>query len=225
LRMGPAKEQATSYESLNCDICYEDDPLFSGVPHQLHIVFIMLLSKMDECLQVMEDCLVNKKRGKGEWDVLHNCYLIILKELFHISKFYSGAQEQFWGLFLGRKNVLPHMIVRYVKKTDDHRWLLENRIVTDFESKRHLAMMLFPDLKDKIMGYEMLIDRSQVLAESFGYISRAMPKSLQGDLFMAFETEKATGPGVLREWFVLVSQEIFNPKNALFVACPTVQVM
>ena len=220
LRMGFAKEQATSDESLNCDICYEDDPLFSGVPDQLHIVFIKLLSKMDECLQVMEDCLVNKKRGNGEWDVIHNCYLIILKELFHISKFYSGAQEQFWGLFLHRKNVLPHIIVRYVKETDDHRWLLENRIVTDFESRRHLAMMLFPDLKDKILGYEMLIDRSQVLAESFEYISRAMPRSLQGDLFMAFKNEKATGPGVLREWVVLVCQEIFNPKNALFVACP-----
>ncbi|RHN72634.1 putative HECT domain, ubiquitin [Medicago truncatula] len=217
LRMGFAKEQATS---LNCDICYEEDPLFLGVPDQLHIVFIKSLSKMDECLQVMEDCLVNKKRGKGELDVLHNCYLIILKELFHISKFYSGAQEQFWGLFLRRKNVLPHMIVRYVKKPDDHWWLLENRIVTDFESRKHLVMMLFPDLKDKILGYEMLIDRSQVLAESFEYISRAMPKSLQGDLFMAFKNEKATGPGVLREWFVLVCQEIFNPRNALFVACP-----
>ena len=220
LKMGFAKEQTTSYESLNYDICYEDDPLFSGLFDQLHIVFIKLLSKMDVCLQVMEDCLVNKKRGTRERGAVHNCYLIILKELFHISKYYSGAQQQFLGLFLHRKNVLPHMIVRYVKKTDDHRWLLENRIVTDFESRRHLVMMLFPDLKDKILGYEMLIDRSQVLAESFEYISRAMPKSLQGDLLMAFKNEEATGLGVLREWFVLVCQEIFNPKNALFVACP-----
>ncbi|RHN72632.1 putative HECT domain, ubiquitin [Medicago truncatula] len=221
LRMGFAEEQATSDESLNYDICYEEDPLFSGVPDQLHIVFIKLLSKMDECLQVMEDCLVNKEQGKG--DVIHNGwshYLIILKELFHISKFYSGAQEKFWGLLLHRKNVLPHMIVRYVKKTDDHQWLLENKIVTDFESRRHLALMLFPDSKDEISGYEMLIDRSQVLAESFEYMSRAKAKSLQGGIFMAFKNEKATGPGVLREWFVLVCREIFNPKNALFVACP-----
>jgi E3 ubiquitin-protein ligase NEDD4 len=37
---------------------------------------------------------------------------------------------------------------------------------------------------------------------------------------MEFKNEDATGPGVLREWFVLVCKEIFNPKNALFVACP-----
>ncbi|XP_039686295.1 E3 ubiquitin-protein ligase UPL5 isoform X3 [Medicago truncatula] len=223
LRMGLAMHQATSDEFLNCAICYTEGPLFAGVVDQLHIVFIKLLSKMDKCLEVMEDCLVNKKHGKGDGAAVHNGwshYIIILKVLFHISKFYSSAQEQFWGLFLRRKNVLPHMIVRYVKKTDDHRWLLENRIVTDFESRRHLVMMLFPYLNDEILGYEMLIDRSQVLAESFGYISQAMPRSLQGDLLMAFKNEKATGPGVLREWFVLVCQEIFNPRNALFVACP-----
>ena len=37
---------------------------------------------------------------------------------------------------------------------------------------------------------------------------------------MDFTNEEATGPGVLREWFFLVCQEIFNPQNALFVACP-----
>jgi E3 ubiquitin-protein ligase NEDD4 len=66
----------------------------------------------------------------------------------------------------------------------------------------------------------MLIGRSEVLTESFEYISRAKPTSLEGGLFMEFKNEDATGPGVLREWFVLVCKEIFNPKNALFVACP-----
>ncbi|KAL2527244.1 E3 ubiquitin-protein ligase UPL5 [Abeliophyllum distichum] len=37
---------------------------------------------------------------------------------------------------------------------------------------------------------------------------------------MEFKNEEATGPGVVREWFFLVCQAIFNPQNALFVACP-----
>ncbi|GAB4830760.1 hypothetical protein Ancab_004793 [Ancistrocladus abbreviatus] len=37
---------------------------------------------------------------------------------------------------------------------------------------------------------------------------------------MEFKNEEATGPGVLREWFLLVCQAIFDPQNALFVACP-----
>lgn len=37
---------------------------------------------------------------------------------------------------------------------------------------------------------------------------------------MEFKNEEATGPGVLREWFFLVCQALFNPQNALFVPCP-----
>ncbi|MCD7454458.1 hypothetical protein HAX54_024897 [Datura stramonium] len=67
--------------------------------------------------------------------------------------------------------------------------------------------------------HEMLIDRSQLLSESFEYIAHADPESLRGGLFMEFKNEEATGPGVLREWFFLACQAIFNPQN-VFVACP-----
>ncbi|RZC04812.1 E3 ubiquitin-protein ligase UPL5 isoform G [Glycine soja] len=66
----------------------------------------------------------------------------------------------------------------------------------------------------------ILEHRSQLLTESFEYIARAEPDSLHAGLFMEFKNEEATGPGVLREWFLLVCQAIFNPQNALFVACP-----
>ncbi|KAK8974049.1 hypothetical protein V6N11_064538, partial [Hibiscus sabdariffa] len=92
--------------------------------------------------------------------------------------------------------------------------------VTDFESRRHLAMMMFPEVKEDYEElHEMLIDRSQILSESFEYIARADPESLHAGLFMEFKNEEATGPGVLREWFFLVCQAIFNPENALFVPC------
>lgn len=82
-------------------------------------------------------------------------------------------------------------------------------------------MMMFPEVKEDYEDlHEMLIDRSQLLAESFEYIARADPVSLHGGLFMEFKNEEATGPGVLREWFFLVCQAIFNQQNALFVACP-----
>jgi len=223
LRMGLAEQQAASDEFLNCAICYKEDPLFAGVVDQLHIVFIKLLSKMDECLQFMEDCLVNKKHGKSDGAVIRNGwshYIIILKVLYHISKLHSGAKEMFWEVLLRQKSMLSHMIVQYSKKTDDHRWVLENRSVTDFECRRYLAMMLFPNLNNESLGYEMLIDRSQLLAESFEYISQANSKSLEDGLFMEFRNEEGTGPGVIREWLVLACQEIFNPEHALFVACP-----
>ncbi|KAJ0575019.1 putative HECT domain, Ubiquitin-like domain, Ubiquitin-like domain superfamily [Helianthus annuus] len=78
-----------------------------------------------------------------------------------------------------------------------------------------------PEVKDEYEElHEMLIDRSQLLAESFEYISGAEPGALRSGLFMEFKNEEATGPGVLREWFFLVCQAIFDPQNALFLVCP-----
>lgn len=82
-------------------------------------------------------------------------------------------------------------------------------------------MMMLPEAKEDYEEiHEMLIDRSQILAESFEYFSQAGPETLRAGLFMEFKNEEATGPGVLREWFCLVCQAIFNPQNALFLACP-----
>ncbi|XP_026451303.1 E3 ubiquitin-protein ligase UPL5-like [Papaver somniferum] len=87
--------------------------------------------------------------------------------------------------------------------------------------RRHLTMMLLPEVKSNGHLFEMLINREQLLAESFEYISKADAKDLRsGRLFMEFKNEVATGPGVLREWFCAVCQAICNPQNALYLAFP-----
>lgn len=197
-------------------------PLYGEEIEFLHHIFIDLLKKMDQCLHYMEECLAGK--GKGEGDITHSRwsqYLTILKELNSISKLYQGAEEDFWTVLRLRQFSLYRLITKYAKRIDDHHWILEQKDVLDFESRRHLAMMMFPEVKEDYEElHEMLIDRAHLLAESFEYIGRADPESLHGGLFMEFKNEEATGPGVLREWFFLVCQAIFNPQNALFVACP-----
>ncbi|BAT77325.1 hypothetical protein VIGAN_01542600 [Vigna angularis var. angularis] len=189
----------------------------------LHCLYMQLLNKIDQCLQKMDQNLAGQEMMEGDnpypgW----SHYLSILKELYQISKLYDGAEEKLWSVLRRHRNVLCLLIVRYAKRTDEHQWILEHRFVTNFESRRHLAMMMFPEVKEDYEElHEMLIDRSQLLAESFEYIARAEPESLHAGLFMEFKNEEATGPGVLREWFLLVCQAIFNPQNALFVACPT----
>ncbi|CAL5344397.1 unnamed protein product [Camellia sinensis] len=188
----------------------------------LYGIFTDLLGKMEQCLQKMEECLATKEKREGEqlpqgWDQ----YLAILKELNIISKLYQGAEEQFLTKLRQRKVSVCYLIIRYAKRSDDHKWLLEHKDVTDFESRRHLAMMMLHEVKDEYEElHEMLIDRSQLLSESFQYIARAEPEALRAGLFMEFKNEEATGPGVLREWFFMVCQAIFNPQNALYVACP-----
>ncbi|GAV65218.1 ubiquitin domain-containing protein/HECT domain-containing protein [Cephalotus follicularis] len=197
-------------------------PFYGEEIEHLYRIFHDLLSKMDKCLNIIESFLPVKESGDGEisssgWSQ----YLAILKELNGISKLYHGAEEKFWMVLRMRKTSLCALIIRSARRTEDHQWLLGCKDVTNFESRRHLVMIMFPEVKEDYEElHEMLIDRSQLLAESFEYIQHADPESLHGGLFMEFKNEEATGPGVLREWFYLVGQAIFNPQNALFVACP-----
>ncbi|KAL3519372.1 hypothetical protein ACH5RR_017521 [Cinchona calisaya] len=199
-------------------------PYYAGPDEieSLRLVFDDLLGKMDLCLKKLEEHLTVVEKGKGEQPVLGSRqYLTVLKELGSISKLYKGAEEIFWTHMRQRKVALCYLVLKFANRSDDNKWITDHKEVTNFEMRRHLAMMLLPEVKDEYEElHEMLIDRSQLLSESFEYITNAEPDSLRAGLFMEFKNEEATGPGVLREWFFLVCQEIFNPQNALFMACP-----
>ncbi|KAK4353748.1 hypothetical protein RND71_025942 [Anisodus tanguticus] len=188
----------------------------------LHDIYFDLLEKIEVCLKKMEEPLALKEKGEAEpFAVGWSQYLEILKEINGVSKLYKGSEDEFWNKMRHRKVALCFLIVRFAKRSEDHQWILEHKEVTDFKARRHLGMMMLPEVKDEYEElHEMLIDRCQLLSESFEYIAHADPESLRGGLFMEFKNEEATGPGVLREWFFLVCQAIFNPQNALFVACP-----
>nr|GMD06985.1 E3 ubiquitin-protein ligase UPL5 [Ipomoea batatas] len=188
----------------------------------LHFIFVDLLEKMGLCLRRMEERLRAREKGEAEPFVIGwYQYLAILKELNGIANLFKGADELFWEMLRQRKVSLCYLVVRFAKKSDDHSWIMKHKEVTNFEARRYLAMMMLPEVKDEYDElHEMLIDRSLLLRESFEYIASADPDALRGGLFMEFKNEEATGPGVLREWFFLVCQSIFNPQNALFIACP-----
>lgn len=202
----------------------EDDKLqYKDEIKCLHGIFINLLEKTDICLNNMEDHLGQNMNGGSSGHLLLGRWqhLAILKMLYNMSRLYVGAEERFWSCMEKRKTAMCYLIIHFAKRIEDHRWILEHKEVTNFEARRHLASMFLPEVKDDYEElHEMLIDRSQLLAESFEYIAHVEASSLQGGLFMEFKNEEATGPGVLREWFCLVSQAIFNPQNALFVTCP-----
>ncbi|KAI3825197.1 hypothetical protein L1987_06674 [Smallanthus sonchifolius] len=197
---------------------YSHSPWYCDEVNYLYTIFIDLVGKLQVCLNKVEEYIkARREKGDGGWDQ----YLCILRELHHIAVLYQGAEDKFWTNLRCNKASLCYLIVRYAKRGEDYKWILEHKDLTDFESRRHLIMLLLPEVKDEYEElHEMLIDRSQLLAESFEYIARAESGTLRGGLFMEFKNEEATGPGVLREWFFLVCQAIFNPQNALFVACP-----
>ncbi|CAN8246358.1 unnamed protein product [Cochlearia groenlandica] len=170
----------------------------------LYQLFIVFLSAMKTCMN---------KTMSGS--CCH--YLDILKILHLIAKVYEGGKEILAELLGDRKDSFCALVVKFTKRGDDIQWIYDYREATNFEARRHLAMMLFPDTKeDYDEMHEMLIDRSNLLAESYEYIAGASPEALRGGLFLEFKDEVATGPGVLREWFYLVCKELFNPEKSLF---------
>lgn len=214
---GPIRVPLTD-ELRSLPVCYADEILI------LHQLFIDMLSKLEKCLLKIQDhvdWLQKNDVGVGLISIGSCHYLSILKELNHISKLYNGCEGLFWDTMKQRKDAICYLIVKCAKRSEDHEWILDCKEVTNFEARRHLAMMMLPEVKEEYEElHEMLIDRSHLLEESFEYIAHAEPESLRAGLFMEFKNEEATGPGVLREWFFLVCQAIFNPQNALFVACP-----
>ncbi|CAF2042673.1 BnaA09g20850D [Brassica napus] len=187
---------------------------------KLFQIFRRLMTVMDICMTRIESSLGNRGVANTEaMSATWSQYLAVLKIVDSMCELYQGAKEQLASLLNARKVSFSALVLKFAKRgDDDHQWIFDYKEATTFESRRHLAMLLFPDVKeDYDEMHEMLIDRSNLFAESFEYISGATPGSLHSGLFMEFKNEEATGPGVLREWFYLVCQEIFNPRNALFL--------
>jgi len=57
-----------------------------------------------------------------------------LKELNAIFKLFLASEEQFWTILSMRKRALCMRVVRYAKRSDDHKWLPESKDIMDFES-------------------------------------------------------------------------------------------
>ncbi|KAL2932303.1 E3 ubiquitin-protein ligase UPL5 [Bienertia sinuspersici] len=169
------------------------DPLADEVNH-LFLIFSDLLCWIDKCLHKLELCLALNSDVEIYTSRWSQC-LAILKELHSISRLYPGSDDRFQTTMRQYKAGIRILILKYAKRADDNSWLIKHKDALDFESKRHLAMLLFPEVtEDYDELFEMLIDRSNLLAESYEYIYKAESSSLHAGLFMQFKDEEATGP-------------------------------
>ncbi|XP_074378097.1 E3 ubiquitin-protein ligase UPL5-like [Apium graveolens] len=178
--------------------------------------FHRLLERIDECLKEMEVLLRTETEFLGCYE-----YLAVLKELHNVSELFPDIAKQMRITLRDRKRSFCYLIIKYAVRSDDHGWISEYKGGTNFECRRHLAMMLLPEIKDEYddLSLYIVIRRSQLLAESFKFIAYAKGKTLRAGIYVEFKDEEAYGPGVLREWLVLVCQAILDPQYALFVAC------
>ena len=163
------------------------------------------------CLDTMEE-MVLENIEYGGWKE----FFKLLKEFHDVSKLFGGTEEYFLTNLRHNKLSLCHLILRYAKKGEDYEWIIECKELVDFFSRRHLVLLMLPDVHDNAFDvHRMVIDRSDLLVDSFESIAHAQLDFLRAGLYIEFMNEEATGFGMMREWFFLVCREIFNPKSGL----------
>ncbi|XP_026416879.1 E3 ubiquitin-protein ligase UPL5-like [Papaver somniferum] len=139
-------------------------------------------------------------------------YLSVLRELKKFSKIFLNYEKDLL-IQVSKYQYQMDILIKLSKRSDDLLWLLPYKNLINPISRDYLLMKMFPGVKlDFEKQHKMLIDRSQILTESFKPLSLATSKSLRCGLSVEFRNEEAVGYGVLREWFFVICQELFDPK-------------
>lgn len=95
--------------------------------------------------------------------------------------------------------------------------------ILDFDIKRRYFRTELERLDEGIRREELAIHvhRVTVFEDSFRELYRRTPEEWKNRFYIVFEDEEGQDAGgLLREWYVIISREIFNPMYALFCVSP-----
>lgn len=95
--------------------------------------------------------------------------------------------------------------------------------ILDFDVKRRYFRQELDKLKDNIRGDDLAVHvrRSNVFDDSYRELNRRSPDDWKHRFYIVFEGEEGQDAGgLLREWYMIISKEIFNPDYALFMINP-----
>lgn len=143
----------------------------------------------------------------------------------------------------GLATCLSHDTQRFVKFAETHRIVLNHILrqsgvplsqgpfavlvdhtrVLDFDVKRRYFRQELERLDDGIRRDDLGIHvrRDNVFEESFRELHRRSSEEWKNRFFVVFEDEEGQDAGgLLREWYTIISREIFNPNYALFTTSP-----
>lgn len=143
----------------------------------------------------------------------------------------------------GTSNGLSYDTQRFLKFAETHRIVLNHILrqsgvplsqgpfavlvdhtrVLDFDVKRRYFRQELDRLDEGIRRDDLGIHvrRDNVFEESFRELHRRMAEEWKNRFFVVFEDEEGQDAGgLLREWYTIISREIFNPMYALFTTSP-----
>lgn len=148
--------------------------------------------------------------------------LLPLIEGFFISHYNRATSETFY-LFTEKNGKVINLLIRQNPNllTDTFNSLVKRfPFLLDFENKRIYFKSALRDLRrggshDNI---KLNVRRHEVFMDSFHQLKVRSPAEMHGKLRVNFVNEEGLDAGgVTREWYELLSREMFNPNYALFI--------
>jgi|JI6StandDraft_1071083.scaffolds.fasta_scaffold05899_8 hypothetical protein len=98
--------------------------------------------------------------------------------------------------------------------------LSKNSSLIDYDNKRTMFKMEIKNIKSREKGHhpiDLVLSREHVLDQSMNEIMARSAPELKGKLHIQFQDEEGEDAGGLtREWFSLLSKQMFNPNYAIF---------
>lgn len=101
--------------------------------------------------------------------------------------------------------------------------LVDHTRVLDFDVKRRYFRQELDRLDEGLRREDLAIHvrRENVFEDSFREMHRRTPEEWKHRFYIVFEGEEGQDAGgLLREWYIIISREIFNPMYALFCTSP-----
>uniref|UniRef100_A0A1B0GIT8 HECT-type E3 ubiquitin transferase n=1 Tax=Lutzomyia longipalpis TaxID=7200 RepID=A0A1B0GIT8_LUTLO len=123
------------------------------------------------------------------------------------------------------RTVLNQILRQYTTHLADGPFavLVDHTRILDFDVKRRYFRTELERCDEGIRREELAIhvNRMNVFEDSFRELYRRNPEEWKNRFYIAFEDEEGQDAGgLLREWYVIISREIFNPNYALFTVSP-----
>lgn len=101
--------------------------------------------------------------------------------------------------------------------------LVDHTRILDFDVKRKYFRTELERLDNGIRREETAVHvrRSHIFEDSFRELYRRPPEEWKNRFYIVFEDEEGQDAGgLLREWYMIISRDIFNPMYALFTVSP-----
>jgi E3 ubiquitin-protein ligase HUWE1 len=128
----------------------------------------------------------------------------------------KGFNEFFYA-FCDRNKKVINLILRRYPKMFPNELLIKISNFLDLENKKKYFKYEIKKLKSERSHITLRVRRNYLFEDSFNILKNKKPEEVRGKLTIKFDGEDAVDAGgVKREWFTLLSKEIFNPNFCLF---------